>query len=166
MTTLNSQLVQDVVAGVVFVGSLIVYTRGRIPQQTIKNLEESNKSYVELDKARQLSIQHLENRLTEIAKAHTDERLQLTKDIGDLQGQIKVYKELPLRELADGILQNNVISNKILDSLTTSAVVLVKDTADATVAAEQVKTTLVKDTQDVATAVERVKITLASDHKA
>ncbi len=131
---IDAQTVQDILIAIGLIGGIFVYAKGRIPQQTIKNLEESNKSYIELDKARQVSIRSLEQKVQEVVKLHTDERLQLTKDIADLQGQVKVYKELPLQELADGIKEvvkvsrDNASSNKdILAQLQKTAIIAAED---------------------------------------
>ena len=133
---LNTQTIQNIVVVGGFIGAAWIYRRGHVPQQTIRNLEESNKSYVALDAARQVSITNLEVRITGIIKNHAEEVLMLNRAIADLQGQIKVYKELPLRELAD-------IQQKILDTLHSSATILAKDTSDAAKHVEEVKTDLI-----------------------
>jgi hypothetical protein len=130
----DGQLIQDILIAIGLIGGVIVYAKGRIPQQTIKNLQASNESYVELDKARQASLKDLEKKLQDAIKTHADEKIQWTTGIADLQGQIKVYKELPLQKLADGIdnlillTQDNAKSNyKILKVLTTKAKIDAQD---------------------------------------
>jgi hypothetical protein len=107
-TTFNP--VNDLVVLIVFVGGVFAYARTRIPQQTIKNLQDLVASQTQ-------SIAELKERGIEDAKA-----------ISKLEGQIAVYKELPLRELADGIKEvvkiskDNAISNqKILETLQSTA---------------------------------------------
>jgi phage-related protein len=128
--TINGQTIQDVLIAVALIGGIIVYSRGRIPQQTIKNLDESNKSYVALDLARQTSIKNLETKIDDIVKAHTNEVLTLNKSMAELQGQVKVYKELPLRELADGINKVAETNALILQTLKTSAAIASKSAND------------------------------------
>ena len=137
--TLNSQAVEDILAAVVLIGGIIVYSKGRIPQQTIKNLQDSNDSYIELDKARQKSIEALEGKIKEVIDNHANEKLEWTRAVADLAGQVKVYKDLPLKELAEGIKQNNIISNHILETLKSSATTLVKNTTDVATHVEEVK---------------------------
>ncbi len=106
MSVVNSQLIQDVVAGIVLIGGIIVYSRGRIPQQTIKNLTSLTDTYEKRIKA-------LED---ELKDNHTLQ-IQNVAAIADLQGQVKVYKELPLQELADGIKKVSDSNEKILKVL-------------------------------------------------
>lgn len=108
--TLNSQVIQDIIFTITLVGGTLIYFRSRIPQENIKNLIILTDTYEKRIKA-------LEEELKE------NHKLQITNvsAIADLQGQVKVYKELPLQELAEGIKQNNEISNKILDTLNKSA---------------------------------------------
>lgn len=109
-------LIQDILLAVGLFGGVILYRKQNIPQQTIKNLQDltdsQTKSIAELKEAR-------------IADART---------IGELQGQVKSYKELPLRELADGIKEvvsisrDNATSNqKILETLQTTAKINAED---------------------------------------
>lgn len=110
---LNSQTVQDVLIAIALVGGTMVYYRGRIPQQNVKNLTALTDTYEKRIKA-------LEDEL----HSNRQSAIENAKAIADLQGQIKVYKELPLQELADGIKevikisQVNANSNqKILEVL-------------------------------------------------
>ena len=128
---IGGQTAQDIVIIGGFIGTTFaVYkanakaNKAKIPQQTIQNLEESNKSYIELDKARQGKLTELETRLQEALDAHANEKIEWKEAIADLNGQIKVYKELPLRELADGIKAVQEINNKILQRMEDSATAL------------------------------------------
>lgn len=67
----------------------IVYVRSRIPKQTI---EEQGK----LITALQLRIEDMSTENKRLYQKHIDNE----KAISDLQGQIKVYKELPLKDIA------------------------------------------------------------------
>jgi len=128
---LDGQSVQNLVTiAVILAGAVAVYkvnvkiNKSKIPAQTIKNLEESNSSYIELDKARQAKLQELETKLQEALDAHANEKIEWKEAIADLNGQIKVYKELPLRELAAGIKAVQEINNKILQRMEDSATTL------------------------------------------
>lgn len=67
----------------------VVYVRSRIPKQTI---EEQGK----LITALQLRIETMADENKQLYQKHIDNE----KAISDLQGQIKVYKELPLKDIA------------------------------------------------------------------
>jgi hypothetical protein len=67
----------------------VVYVRSRIPKQTI---EEQGK----LIAALQLRIETMAEENKSLYQKHIDNE----KAISDLQGQIKVYKELPLKDIA------------------------------------------------------------------
>lgn len=117
MTSLvDSQLIQDAIGLIVLIGGTLAYTKSRIPQQTIKNLEALAQTY-------EKRIRALEDELKENHK----QQLTNVASIADLQGQVKVYKELPLQELADGIKQNNSISIEILNELRKTAVIAAED---------------------------------------
>lgn len=136
--TIDSQMIQNIVVVGGFLGAALVYRKGHVPQQTIKNLEESNKSYIALDAARQVSITNLELKMAEIVKNHANEVLELNKAIADLQGQIKVYKDLPLAQLA-------ATQQKILETLQASATTLVKTTTEVAGHVADVATELVNN---------------------
>lgn len=116
MISMESQLAQDVIAGIVFVGGIVVYARGRIPQQTIKNLSVLTDTYEKRIKA-------LEDELRQ------NHQLQLKNvaAIGELQGQVNVYKELPLQELADGIKKVADSNDEILGQLKITANIAAED---------------------------------------
>ena len=96
----------------------------RIPKQTIANQKDLIETYEKRLKA-------LEDQKDEDRK----QNIENVKAIADLQGQIKVYKELPLQEMA--IAMQNIsdvnkgiaVSNqKILEILTSSAITLAHET--------------------------------------
>lgn len=108
--------------------------KSRIPAQTIKNLEDSNKSYETLDKTRQSDIKNLNDKLDQALKIHAEEKLEWTGAIKKLEGQLQVYREIPLREIAEGIQkivtvsQENADSNKaILEQLKSTADIAAED---------------------------------------
>lgn len=120
------------------VGGAWLVLKSRIPQQTIKNLQEVNASYIELNATYEKRISSLELKIKEDANLH----IENAKAISDLQGQIKVYKELPLKELADGIAKLNDGQDLMLKAIQDNGA---KATASATLAqsdTEQVAKTL------------------------
>jgi len=95
----------------------------RIPKQTITNYEQ-------LSVAQEKRIAALE----EQSKVDHQNHLENIKAIADLQGQIKVYKELPLQEMAKAMQDisdvNKVIAesnSQILKTLRKSAVIAADD---------------------------------------
>lgn len=102
------ELVSIIVSAVFLVISSIFYLRSQLPKQTIQNQKELIETYEKRlkaleDQAEQDKKQHIEN----------------VKAIAELQGQIKVYKELPLQEIAKAIESNR----QILLSLQSSAII-------------------------------------------
>lgn len=97
----DPQLIQNVVIAITFIGGLYLYTRNRIPERNVKNLTMLTNTY-------EKRIVALEDEL----KSNHQLQLENVKAIADLQGQVKVYKELPLRELADGIAEVVTISKQ------------------------------------------------------
>jgi len=101
-----------------------------------------------LQKLRETDRQDFNNRL----KILEDQRLEDTKAIAEMQGQIKVYKELPLRELADGIKEvvviskDNAESNKqILEQLKSTAKIAAEDRDVLTNSNKHIKTEVHKE---------------------
>lgn len=92
MTNISGSTIYSIVSTISLVGGAILVLKSRIPKITIDNLVQLNDTYEKRIKALEEEIgtfnsQHLEN----------------VKAIADLQGQVKVYKDLPLQELAIGI---------------------------------------------------------------
>lgn len=72
----------EVIAGVLLA---LLYVKSRIPKQTIEQQTQL--------------IVALKDRVETLEKAHTTNQ----KAIGTLEGQIKVYKELPLQEISKSL---------------------------------------------------------------
>ncbi len=70
----------------------ILYVKSRLPKETI---EQQTKLIDALNKL----LDNLEGENKELHKQHVDNQ----KAIADLQGQIKVYKELPLQDIAKSL---------------------------------------------------------------
>jgi hypothetical protein len=122
----SSQIIQDVLLAITIIGGSILYARNRIPQQNVQNLTALTDTY-------EKRIAALESEL----KDNHNLQLQNVAAIADLQGQVKVYKELPLQELADGIKEvvriskDNALSNQqILETLQQSASTLSNEKHD------------------------------------
>lgn len=104
------------------VGSILALF-SRIPKQTITNYEQ-------LSVAQEKRIKALEDQ----SKIDHKNHLENIKAIADLQGQIKVYKELPLQEMAKAMQDisdgNKAIAEsnrQILISLQSSAMIASED---------------------------------------
>lgn len=135
MNLLDSQVTQNLLIAIVFIGGIILYVKSRQPAQTLKN-------YKDLVESQDKRIKALEDQRLEDQRQHVEN----IKAIADLQGQVKVYKELPLKELAEGMKRNNELSNKnnelstsILETLKGSAITLVQDTKEAATHVSEVR---------------------------
>lgn len=104
------------------VGSILALF-SRLPKQTIQNQKDLIETYEKRLKA-------LEDQKDEDRKQH----IENVKAIAELQGQIKVYKELPLQEMAQAMqkisLVNETIAKsneQILSTLKNSALIAADD---------------------------------------
>lgn len=104
------------------IGSILTLF-SRIPKQTIQNQKVLIDTYEKRLKA-------LEDQKEEDHKT----QLENVKAIADLQGQIKVYKELPLQEMAKAMEEISRVNKTIADSnseilktLRSSAVIAAED---------------------------------------
>lgn len=107
----------NVVGFAAFIVGGLLYARSKVPTQTIVN-------YKLLTESQEKRIKALEDQ----SKADQKNHLDNVKALADLQGQIKVYKELPLQEMASAMQKisavNEVIAEsnkKILERLDSSA---------------------------------------------
>lgn len=118
----------SIIGYIVGVGGGIAILFSRIPKQTITNYEQ-------LTTALKGRIEALE----EQSKVDHQNHLENIKAIADLQGQIKVYKELPLQAMAKAMQDisdvNKVIAKNnemILKTLKESAITLAKENSEQT----------------------------------
>ena len=118
----------SIIGYIVGVGGGIAILFSRIPKQTIT-------SYEQLTTALKGRIEALE----EQSKVDHQNHLENIKAIADLQGQIKVYKELPLQAMAKAMQDisdvNKVIAQSneiILKTLKESAITLAKENSEQT----------------------------------
>lgn len=147
---INTLLVQNVIIAITLIGGTVLYVKARIPQQNVKNLTALTDTY-------EKRIRALEDEL----KENHNLQLKNVAAISDLQGQVKVYKELPLQDLADGInlvsenlkevvkiSQENAISNKaILQQLQQTASIAAEDRDVLTNQNLHIKTEVLKEMQ-------------------
>lgn len=121
-TAIDIGTIVSVSGYVSFIIGGILYARSKVPSQTIQN-------YKELAESQEKRISALEAQAAIDHQNHIDN----IKAIADLQGQIKVYKELPLQEMAaamqdisavnQGIAKSNQL---ILDKLNSQTGVVVR----------------------------------------
>lgn len=83
----------------------------RLPKQTIENQKDLIETYEKRLKA-------LEDQSEQDKKQH----IENVKAIADLQGQIKVYKEIPLQQIADSMKELANTNKQILARLHTEEV--------------------------------------------
>jgi len=121
---ISPAIIQDVLVGITMIGGSLLYYKGRLPRQTVKDLQ----AHV---KAQDLLMKDI-----------TRERDEDRRALSNLEGQLKVYKDIPLRELADGIKAVANSNEQILQALNTSAITSARTTSDAASAVQGVKTDL------------------------
>lgn len=102
------EFISIAISSVFLIVSSVLAIRSQIPKQTIQNQRELIETYEKRlkaleDQAADDKLQHIEN----------------VKAIAELQGQIKVYKEIPLQQIADSIRELAATNKKILDRIHT-----------------------------------------------
>lgn len=90
--------------------SSVFYLRSQLPKQTIQNQKELIETYEKRLKA-------LEDQSEQDKKQH----IENVKAIADLQGQLKVYKEIPLQEIANSMKELSATNKQILTYIHTPA---------------------------------------------
>lgn len=111
------ELVSIVISAFFLIVSSIIYLKSQLPKQTIQNQKELIETYEKRLKA-----------LEDEEKANKKQHIENVKAIADLQGQIKVYKELPLQSLADSMKEIANTQRIILTALQTPKVEEVVET--------------------------------------
>ena len=129
MNWINTGITISSYAAFIIAGVLYAYSKA--PSETIKNYESLVKSFKE--RIEMLEAQSL---------IDTQNHLASVKGIADLQGQIKVYKELPLQEMSNALQKISDTNQLILLTLNSSARLLATDTKDAASAVKEVKADL------------------------
>jgi len=87
------------------VGSILALF-SRLPKQTIQNQKELIETYEKRLKA-----------LEDQAELDKKQHLENVKAIAELQGQLKVYKEIPLQQIADSMKELSATNKKLLTHL-------------------------------------------------
>lgn len=97
-------LVTIVISSIFLIISSALAIVSRLPKQTIENQKTLIETYEKRLKA-------LEDQKEEDRKQH----IENVKAIAELQGQINVYKELPLQQMADSMREIAQTNKKILN---------------------------------------------------
>lgn len=97
------ELISILVSSLFLIISSILAIRSQIPKQTIANQKELIETYEKRLKA-----------LEDQAELDKKQHLENVKAIAELQGQINVYKELPLQQMADSMREIAQTNKKIL----------------------------------------------------
>lgn len=117
------EFIRDLTAAIAVIVGAVLMIFSRIPRRTIDEQEKL--------------IKALEGRISDLEKSHIQDQnnhLESVKAIADLQGQIKVYKELPLTDIATAMKDMNIANKEIaknnkliLQTLQHSAVIAAED---------------------------------------
>ena len=129
--TLNSQTLQDIVLAITLIGGTLLYAKARIPKQTFSNQKDLIDTYGKRLKS-----------LEDQKKDDATQQIENVKAIADLQGQVKLYKDLALDTMAKSMAEIASTNLKILDMLTRSSVTLAENTKTVAGAVRQVKVDL------------------------
>lgn len=104
-TAIDIGTIVSVSGYVSFIIGGILYARSKVPSQTISN-------YKDLTESQEKRISALEAQAAIDHQNHIDN----IKAVADLQGQIKVYKELPLQEMAAAMQDISTVNQGIAKS--------------------------------------------------
>lgn len=99
-------LITIVISSLFLIISSILAIRSQIPKQTIQNQKELIETYEKRLKA-----------LEDQAELDKKQHLENVKAIAELQGQLKVYKEIPLQQIADSMKELSATNKKLLNRL-------------------------------------------------
>ena len=105
------EFISIAISSVFLIVSSVLAIRSQLPKQTIQNQKELIETYEKRLKA-----------LEDEEKANKKQHLENVKAIADLQGQIKVYKEIPLQQIADSMKELANTNKQILARLQTEEV--------------------------------------------
>jgi len=97
------EFISIAISSVFLIVSSFLAIKSQIPKQTIENQKTLIETYEKRLKA-------LEDQKEEDRKQH----IENVKAIAELQGQINVYKELPLQQMADSMREIAQTNKKIL----------------------------------------------------
>jgi protein subunit release factor B len=104
------EFISIAISSVFLIVSSFLAIKSQIPKQTIQNQKELIETYEKRLKA-------LEDQSEQDKKQH----IENVKAIADLQGQLKVYKEIPLQEIANSMKELSATNKQILTYIHTPA---------------------------------------------
>lgn len=116
-----------IIGYIIAAGLGIAAVFSRVPKQTIRNQKDLIASY-------EKRLGDIERQREEDHANYVNERVENAKAIADLQGQIKVYKELPLQQMAKAMEDISAVNKtiaegnaEILNTLRSSALITAND---------------------------------------
>lgn len=81
------------------VGVFYANAKNKLAKTTTENYEKTIKSYKEIVESQELKINSLTDDMKEMRNLHTES----VKMIGELQGELRTWKQLPIKELSDNM---------------------------------------------------------------
>ncbi|MFA5999222.1 MAG: hypothetical protein WC747_04355 [Candidatus Babeliales bacterium] len=81
------------------VGVFYANAKNKLAKTTTDNYEKTIKSYKEIVESQELKINTLTEDMKEMRSLHTES----VKMIGELQGELRTWKQLPIKELSDNM---------------------------------------------------------------
>lgn len=132
----TSQLLQDLFYGGTLVAAIFVgifqfrKTNKTISKEDDTNYQQAIKSYEFVVNGYKEQVARLTEEIATLRARHTAEIANLQsghaeslKLIGQLQGELKSYKELPLKSIADGLQAIQSSTDRVFERLESSAVI-------------------------------------------
>ncbi len=81
------------------IGVFYANAKNKLAKTTTDNYEKTIKSYKEIVESQELKINTLTEDMKEMRGLHTES----VKMIGELQGELRTWKQLPIKELSDNM---------------------------------------------------------------
>ena len=81
------------------IGVFYANAKNKLAKTTTENYEKTIKSYKEIVESQELKINSLTDDMKEMRNLHTES----VKMIGELQGELRTWKQLPIKELSDNM---------------------------------------------------------------
>ena len=156
MSTLPT-LILDSLGVVALIGGTVAILMSKTAKE---NTLASTELIVNLEKLRKADTELFNKRITELEQRNGDNLILIT----NLQGQLNSIKDVPLQDLAKSMkaiskdTRANALNNaKILQTLLSSATLLVENTQNIANKTEQVKDDLARENENASNAVRIVK---------
>jgi hypothetical protein len=125
--TSTATVILDGLGIVGFIGGGLVTLFSRTSKE---NTSAATELIANLQKLRETDKEEFNMRIKALEDQHIEDEkrhLENVKAISDLQGQVKVYKELPLKELAEGIRKVATSNAEILKELRKTSAIAAED---------------------------------------